>query len=272
MFSLLPPVISFPTGMYLQTMPYVSDIYHATVHDPSYQSWGIDRQDETHCIFHYTVRGHGEVICRGNTSITEPGQGFFNIINEIGSGYRYPESSTEPWEFVAICFVGDNVRNVVLEMQKKAPLFTVPDPERFAKMCEKLLDNDYPDMRAHLFPLLLTMLLEHSNNILPLVDQFHKTVQQHIQINPTISEIAGKMGISREHLQREYVQQTGVTPAKYIRKKRFEQLCYLLADDKDDDEVTQQMHFSSVTEMRQFFKRNAGITPKQYRKKQFLIP
>ena len=111
-----------------------------------------------------------------------------------------------------ICFDGGNVRQTVVQMQEKAPVFTVPEPERFAKLCEKLLDDAYPAMRVNLFSLLLTTLLDHIIQESDIADRFHKSVQQQILDNPTVSAVATGLGISREHLQREYFRQTGSTP------------------------------------------------------------
>lgn len=109
-------------------------IIHSTVRNDSYRSAGEFRRQEMHCIFHYTVSGHGEVIYQGVPYQTNPGQGFFNIINEESSGYRYPQCASEPWEFVVICFDGGNLRQIVSELSEKQTVYTITDTGKLLKL------------------------------------------------------------------------------------------------------------------------------------------
>lgn len=246
-------------------------IIHSTVRNDSYRSAGEFRRQEMHCIFHYTVSGHGEVIYQGVPYQTNPGQGFFNIINEESSGYRYPQCASEPWEFVVICFDGGNLRQIVSELSEKQTVYTITDTGKFYMMCRKLLENANTDMKLTFFPRLLSMIYDSDESLSQLSVQFQKIVETDFLANPTMSSIASRMHISREHLQREYLKECGNTPAKYLNQKRFEHLCYLLSTSASESEISDLMHFSSVSAMSVFFKRYTGITPRQYRKNGYMI-
>lgn len=246
-------------------------LHHSTATDSSYRSVGARRTAQTHCIFHYTIKGHGEVIYQGVPYRTKAGEGFFNIINEADSGYGYPEDETEQWEFIVVCFKDGNVREVVKELLETAVVYTVPNREYFGKMCKKLLDNMDGTAGVEFFPLLVSMIYHAKKPVARMSQTFQYIVEEELLRNPAISEIAERMNLSREHLQREYRKQTGKTPARYISDRRFERLCELLTTSRSEAEIADIMHFASIAEMRLFFRKYAGMTPRQYRSKGYLM-
>lgn len=271
MLSKIPPLTNISTEKTLNTMIKAFQLFHSTATDVSYRSVGELRKNQTHCIFHYTIKGHGEVVYGGKPYLTSPGEGFFNIINESGSGYGYPQSATEPWEFVVICFKDGNIREVVRELQKNTMLYSVPNQEKFSVMCKKLLDSTNAAASLSFFPDLISMICNTQQPDAGIASEFQHIVERDILKNPTVSAVSAEMKLSREHLQREYFRQTGKTPAKYISEKRFERLCMLLSTPAAETEVAAQMSFPSIVEMRAFFKRHAGMTPRQYRSSGYII-
>lgn len=252
-------------------MPMAYQLFHSTVDSIHYRSRGSLRRNESHCIFHYTVRGQGEVIYRGVPYKTGPGEGFFHIINQEDCGYGYPKNSTEPWEFVVICFRGGNIRQIVSELTEKQVVYSIPNPNEFARVCKALSKDVDPGVKLTCFSRLVAMVTSADQAQSPLKIRFQRIVEQKLMQNPTISAIASEMQMSREHLQREFLKQTGITPAKYLNSKRFEHLCYLLSTPASEGEIAEKMHFPSVSGMSLFFKRMAGVTPRQFRKNGYWI-
>ena len=266
MFESLPPYIHrIEANNIDSTIIRSFQLHHNTASDSSYLSLGEKRSAENHCIFHYTIKGHGNVTYMGKQYRTNPGEGFFNIINEVGSGYGYYDDSGEPWEFVVISFEGGNVRQIVKNMLEQRVIYTISNTSAFALLCKKLVVQRNTEMILTFFPLLLSYIYE-SNSLPPIISRFNAIVERDLMLNPTIYAIANEMNISREHLQREYQKQTGVTPSKYLENKRFERLCYLLTIENNQAKIAQDMNFSSVCSMNLFFKRIAHTTPQQYRK------
>jgi len=266
MFESLPPYIHAIQASNIDSSIIRSfQLHHNTAFDRSYLSLGEKRQDESHCIFHYTVKGHGNVTYMGKQYRTSPGEGFFNIINEVGSGYGYYDDSGEPWEFVVISFEGGNVRQIVKNMLEQKVIYTISNTSAFALLCQRLVVQRNNEMILTFFPTLLSYIYE-SQSLSLLISSFNAIVERDLMLNPTIYAIAEELHISREHLQREYQKQTGVTPSKYLENKRFERLCYLLTVESNLTRIAQDMSFSSVSSMNLFFKRIAHITPQQYRK------
>jgi len=271
MFSRIPPIKNIDLDLPINSITKAFQLLHSTVNSISYRSVGESRQQESHCIFHYTVKGHGEVIYQGHPYITNPGDGFFNIINEANSGYGYPLSASEPWEFIVICFAGGNTRQIVKDMLEKQVIYNLNNQSGFYFLCEKLLDDFSSDAALCFFPKLISMLHEANKPQLELSSLYKNIVERDFLKNPTISTIASELQVSREHLQREFSRQIGMSPARYLRAKRFEYLCYLLTTQATDIQITELMHFPSVSGMSIFFKKHAGITPHQFRQNKYLL-
>ncbi|MBE7083291.1 MAG: helix-turn-helix domain-containing protein [Clostridiales bacterium] len=242
------------------------EFHHSTVFTPCYYSRGCDRKNETHSIFHYTIKGRGEVIYKGERYQTAAGEGFFNIINEEDSGYGYPEDSKEPWEFIVVCFEGETVRDIVKDLLEEKVIYNINEPELFCSLCKRLIEQNNLGMRLTFFQRLLELLYSQTTSEQKISKEFQNIVEKNLLTNPTIDAIASQMKISREHLQREYSKQTGKTPAYYLNKKRFEKLVCLLAAGVDDFEIMRTMNFSSIASLSAFLKKNTGFTLKQYRK------
>ena len=264
MFREFPPVVTVETEKQIRSMPKAYQLIHQTATGVSYRSCGEKRKSEQHVIFHYTLRGCGEAVYKGTPYGTRAGEGFFNIINEDGSGYGYPADGTEPWEFIVICFDGGNVRQMVEELLQNRVVYAVREYDALYRMCKNLIDR--PETAMTFFPRLVSMLSGVGEPTDQICTKFQKIVKRDLCENPTIAAIAHEIGVSREHLQREYSKRTGHTPAKYLNDKRFEYLCALLATSMREEEIAATMHFSSVLRMTEFFKRYTGITPRRYRK------
>lgn len=270
MFSFIPPVTQFNTDTLSNSMIKTYKLFHSVASNESYRSVGEQRKDQLQCIFHYTLKGSGEVIYKGKAYRTKPGTGFFNIINEEGSGYGYPEGEKEPWEFIVVSFLGGNVREIVKELLENNVLYDLADENSFCVMCKRLLEELGSNMKLSFFQRLISMIHDAGSLKTGLSSSFEKIVERDLLKNPTISAIAQELNISREHLQREYYRENLVTPAKHLSHKRFEKLCYLLTTDKSETEIAEIMSFPSLPGMTMFFKKFTGITPRQYRQNGYI--
>lgn len=272
MFSFIPDLQLIETQSSIDTLPQAFQIYHSTVNDVQYRSIGEERSAETHCIFHYTVKGRGEVVYHGKAYSTSAGEGFFNIINESDSGYGYPEDGTQPWEFVVVSFKGGNVREIVRELIENRVVYNLSkDTDQFCRMCKELMNSSNTHAQITFLTKLITLIVDSNNTSSYLTERFKYIVKRDVLKNPTIDAIAREMNISREHLQREYRNQMGVSPAKYLRDRRFEKLCSLLSTSLTENEIAKEMNFPSVSGMAIFFKSITGITPRQYRSRGYFI-
>ena len=265
MFEDIPDYRMVQTVSPLNGLPRITAIHHEVARDSSYCSRGEQRSGETHCIFHYTICGSGEVLYRGKTFQTKAGDGFFNIINECNSGYGYPLGHTDPWEFVVLCFDGGAVRSITEELLKERVIYSVSERQgELKRLCEDILSGPLnAGVSAECVCRLISILRRESEPAL--CERFREMAERERFSNPTIEAMAAELGVSREHLQRVYTAGTGISPAKYVARLRLEELCRLLRQPMPETEIAERMAFGSVAGMIAFFKRHTGMTPRQYR-------
>ncbi len=84
----------------------------------------------------------------------------------------------------------------------------------------------------------------------------------------TVDEVLMEtQNVCRMTFYREFKEQIGELPAKYIRRVRFETACRLLATTSlKITQISELSGFSSSTYFAQMFRRDIEMTPKQYRK------
>jgi AraC-like DNA-binding protein len=243
------------------------EIFYQTAADISYRSRGEDRRDEEHCIFHYTLSGSGEVIYNGERHTVAAGQGFFNVINMESCGYGYPEGGKEPWKFIVLCFRGAGVREAVLFFCQKRAVYDVP-LDSVIDVCNEALIGERGRLTA--FSRLISLICEGQGEACALVSDFRAYVKAHASENPTVMSVARHLGVTREHLSRVYLEKTGQTPASFIKAKRYELVCDLIARGVSFEKIACQLRFPSVQGMSLFFKKMSGISPSEYKKKGYL--
>ncbi len=263
----IPPYSYFEVESTPHSIQRIFEIFHQTASDVSYSSRGEDRRDEEHCIFHFTLAGKGEVIYNGQRYTVSAGQGFFNIINAADCGYGYPECADEPWEFIVLCFDGAGVREVVGELCEYRSIYEV-DAYDLTTLCREAIRNEQGRISA--FPRLISLICSYERESVSLVEDFVRYVTLHVEENPTVSSVASELGVTREHLSRVYLQNTGKTPALFIKGKRYERLCDFIASGMAFDKIAERLRFPSVSGMSLFFKKMSGISPSEYRKKGYL--
>ena len=265
MFENIPSYQMVQTVSPLESLPRITAVHHETARDPSYCSRGEIRGGEMHCIFHYTIRGGGEVLYKGKTFPTKAGDGFFNIINEENSGYGYPVGKTEPWEFIVICFDGGAARSMTAELLKERVVYSAREGQgELNRLCEDVLRGPLnAGFSAECVCRLISILRRESEPAL--CERFREIAERERFANPTIEAMAAELGVSREHLQRVYTAGTGISPAKYVARLRLGELCRLLRQPIPEAEIAEQMTFGSVAGMIAFFKRHTGMTPGKYR-------
>ncbi|MCT4619837.1 MAG: response regulator [Marinisporobacter sp.] len=106
--------------------------------------------------------------------------------------------------------------------------------------------------------------------------KYNTLIQQAIEIIHTefsskdlgLSEIANRIGVHKVYLSRLFKEETGFNLSSYILNIRVEHAKkLLLLTDMKIYEICDSCGFSSPSKLNVAFKKNAGITPKQYKKK-----
>lgn len=101
-----------------------------------------------------------------------------------------------------------------------------------------------------------------------LVRKAQDEIKKNFSKATTIEEIITDVPSSRRNLVRRFKQVTGITPIEYLQKTRIEAAKQLLEQSRHSiAEVMFESGYNDLKTFRSLFKRNVGMTPKDYREK-----
>lgn len=103
-----------------------------------------------------------------------------------------------------------------------------------------------------------------------LVKRFFHVLEENYQRNLSLSEYAGMIGITTNHLTQTVKLLTGKTSSQIIRSKQLLEIKRLLLHTNlNVSEIAAQLNFEDQSYFTKFFKRETGLTPLQYRAESF---
>jgi AraC-like DNA-binding protein len=103
--------------------------------------------------------------------------------------------------------------------------------------------------------------------------QINLALQRHRPTTPTISQLAGELGMSPSHLRTRFLASCGVSLGKHMRELRLERARGLLRmSPARISEVAEQCGFSSLYSFSRAFSARYGISPSECRKAGSTIP
>ncbi|KKB75508.1 MULTISPECIES: AraC family ligand binding domain-containing protein [Bacillus] len=91
-------------------------------------------------------------------------------------------------------------------------------------------------------------------------------LEEHYTENIKLDDLSGLTGWSKYHLLRSFTKQKGISPYSYLETVRINQAKKLLEQGVKPIDAAFQTGFSDQSHLTKFFKRQVGLTPKQYMK------
>jgi len=103
-----------------------------------------------------------------------------------------------------------------------------------------------------------------------LVKRFFHLVEENHQKNLSLSDYAGMIGVTANHLTQTVKLLTGKTSSQIVKTKQLLEIKRLLVHTNlSVSEIANQLNFEDQSYFTKFFKRETGITPIQYRSDSF---
>ncbi|RKO71682.1 AraC family transcriptional regulator [Sphingobacterium puteale] len=96
---------------------------------------------------------------------------------------------------------------------------------------------------------------------------FYLLLKQSFRQDHTVQFYASELGITPKHLSVITKELTGKSAIELIQNVLVEEAKYLLRQGLSIGEIAKQLHFSDQSFFGKFFKRNVGISPKEFRQK-----
>lgn len=91
-------------------------------------------------------------------------------------------------------------------------------------------------------------------------------IEKHYKENITLSDLCSYTGFSKYHFIRMFTREKGISPHRFIESIKTTRAKDLLKNGMDIIEITFLLGFSSQSHFTNFFKKNTGVTPKQYKR------
>lgn len=170
------------------------------------------------------------------------------------------------------CFVGSNDRCIVHAGEGSRPL------DEILYVLESVVDNpqtNQEELCSYLSASAVTVALKIHRAAAKQAEQTHYQLgirtqmylDRHYLENLTLDSIAQAMEVSKYHLDRVFLATTGCTPVQYITRRRLAHAQTLLASTQQTvQHIAEQCGYTNYNYFTSLFRRNVGITPREYRK------
>lgn len=257
-------------------------IYNSGVQrcEPGY-TWGPGLRD--HFLIHHVIAGKGVYTLNGRDYMLGPGDTFIIFPSDVVS---YSADIQDPWEY---CWVGFNGVDALLLMgrtcfRRESPVAHFESPKEIEQAITAIWRaagaSEAAELRAigslYLF---LGLLTEQSamppgrDLSLEYVEKAIRFISRNYSSGIDISHIAAHVGVSRSHLYRVFVRETGLSPNEYLTRFRITQACGLMTHSAlQISAVAASVGYEDALYFSRVFKKIVGCSPSAYHKKPFPFP
>ena len=95
-------------------------------------------------------------------------------------------------------------------------------------------------------------------------------IRSHVQDSLTVESIADALSLNSSYLSKLFKQEMGITLSRYIRNQKIDVACNMLRHlDESSLSIANYLGFSSQSHFIQVFKKTTGMTPEEYRRKNY---
>lgn len=258
-------------------LPRPRAICRETVSSPDYFFTGHGRGDIPYYLFKITLTGRGAFTSNGRIYALPPGQGFLCDINDPNYSYYYPEDAEDPWEFMYIQLLGEATGELVNGLiQQFGHIYRLPLESGVVSRLQTCLVKQVNVFSAGEAMKLVTQLFEELVASKE-AEQF-QSAESHLTkraldiINTeldhplSVTELAAKLGISREYLSRLFKTHLNTSPYRYILEHKIASACWhLLHSNSPIKTIAYSIGFGSPESFSKVFKKQMGVSPRNYR-------
>ncbi|MEG1632385.1 MAG: AraC family transcriptional regulator [Hydrogenoanaerobacterium sp.] len=237
-------------------------------------TWGPALRD--HFLIHYVTAGHGEYKVDGKTYDIHSGMMFAVFESSVVS---YTADKRDPWEYYWVGFNGADAERLLTlsPLCRESPVLDVCENEVFRTDLLKIYKSagsapaDEARMVGHLYLFISHLialsqsLSKHFSSAALYIEKALKFISYNYANKIEISDIAGKVGVSRSHLYRIFIKQLAMSPNEYLAKFRINEACALLRNSAlSIGEIANSVGYDDPLYFSRVFKKYKGIAPSHY--------
>jgi len=94
-----------------------------------------------------------------------------------------------------------------------------------------------------------------------------RLIDENYQIYPSIARIAARLGVSHEHLSRQFKHDFGMSPSAYLREIRVSDATFRLAQGEEIINVSQDVGYNDLSRFYKQFRKTTNASPGKCQKK-----
>jgi AraC-like DNA-binding protein len=223
-------------------------------------------------VLHFVLSGEGYI----NGQKVTTGTVFISFEN---NRMNYYPSKNDPWSYIYVRLMGDEIKKAFQEHNFNLGLSVVPfsDTEslfQILSLYQKLSYDGDPTAKKIIanaifllfkkeYPIALTKSMPRQH-----VERIAKFIKENYYKKLTIEEIAKKFYLNKNYIRTIFVEQMCISPKQYLQKIRMERAAFLLINtDEDISLIAKSVGYDDALLFSKMFKQHYSISPQKYRKK-----
>jgi AraC-like DNA-binding protein len=259
-------------------LPHPVFVGHYTERSHLYHSDTTQVPMPGHVVFLHTVAGAGRFWDDGRPVHMRPGMGFLSLLKEPRTAWGFDPSLGDRWEFVGLVFAGEPALLMAKDMMARhGRVYRLGDGSAIVPRIRALAVANWHHRRLSaaagmdLVCSLLTALVQAHDVPDPadgsLAQRAEAQLRAEVLSPPTVSELAARLKVGREHLTRVFTAAYGLAPGAYVRRLRLEEARRLLSEGRlEAGQVAAHLGWASVPAFHRAFTAFTGVTPGAWRR------
>ncbi len=258
--------------------------YDAQLNIEAYRLKGVMHKFPNHFHDYYVIgfieKGKRHLICNHQEYFLESGD--VTVFNP-GDPHACQAVDDKPMDYRSINIKTEIMQQAVMDImgQDSLPRFS-PTVHFHSELASSIHDlhrmifeeqSDFKKEEVFLF-LIEQLIREHSDaaptSFLPKPDAAMTKISDYLQLNynnpVSLNDLGTLVGLSKFHLLRSFTQQMGISPYSYLETIRIGNAKKLLENGVPPLEVAFQTGFHDQSHFTNYFKKQIGLTPRQYMK------
>lgn len=247
--------------------------------DPSY-FFDCRNVSERQCVFQYTVSGEGCIDLGRQRYTLRKGQAF--LIEKPGPYLYYLPKGSDHWEII---FLALNLSSIsvwrdltekygrIVDIQEDSSVMQYWN-ELYELSLRNEMDNFFKcSAYAYSFMMYLNDTLQKNmgsliagNVVLNCANIIHSRYQEDL----SLPYLASLCGVSETQLSKKFKISYKMSPIQYLIRHRIDVACSILLRSREKiEEVALKVGFKDANYFTRMFKKQLGVTPKEYRKREY---